>query len=541
MDFRLTDDQLELQAGVEQFCAGDVHARGARRDGARRAATRTRGRRSATSGCSGCGAPEADGGLGLGWVETVVVYEVLGAHLVPGPLVWSQLAGRATCPGAADGTRVVDRRRPRTTAGPLARRAPRPRRRRRARRADGVVLVDADAVGRGLERAHAARPAHAGRPRRRSCPTGRPWPTRAPSRRCGAEGTVLVGRAARRDRRPGARPGPCVRARAASSSADRSARSRPSSTCSPTCTCGRCSPAARPTPPRRSSTTAGDAGDRRRRGGLGQGRRRRRGDGQRPRLHPGARRHGLHVGDDAPLPVEADVGARALVRRPPPTTPSRSPPPWGARTRELPTRRSSTTSTTASRRSRSTGPTGSTRSAARWSTSCATRTRAPRATTTCGRSWSPPTAGRSARVPTSTTVRDDGRVPYDGRYLSRFSEWEAPQEATPPFRSMAKPVIVGVNGICCGAGLDLVTTGDIVIASERGRVLRSAREHRPGVRTRDGAARPRAAAQRRDAGARSSASTNGSSAQRAYDLGLVTEVVRARRTRRPAARDRRRR
>jgi len=63
------------------------------------------------------------------------------------------------------------------------------------------------------------------------------------------------------------------------------------------------------------------------------------------------------------------------------------------------------------------------------------------------------------------TVRDDGRVPYDGRYLSDFSEWEAPQEATPPFRSMTKPVIVGVNGICCGAGLDLVTTGDIVIAS----------------------------------------------------------------------------
>ena len=64
------------------------------------------------------------------------------------------------------------------------------------------------------------------------------------------------------------------------------------------------------------------------------------------------------------------------------------------------------------------------------------------------------------------TVRDDGRVPYDGRYLSDFSEWEAPQEATPPFRSMTKPVIVGVNGICCGAGLDLVTTADIVIASD---------------------------------------------------------------------------
>ena len=65
------------------------------------------------------------------------------------------------------------------------------------------------------------------------------------------------------------------------------------------------------------------------------------------------------------------------------------------------------------------------------------------------------------------TVRDDGKIPFDGRYLSRFHEWDAPQEATPPFRQMAKPVIVGVNGICCGAGLDLVTTGDIAIASEQ--------------------------------------------------------------------------
>ena len=32
---------------------------------------------------------------------------------------------------------------------------------------------------------------------------------------------------------------------------------------------------------------------------------------------------------------------------------------------------------------------------------------------------------------------------------------------------MAKPVIVAINGICCGAGLDWVTTGDIVIASDK--------------------------------------------------------------------------
>jgi enoyl-CoA hydratase/carnithine racemase len=64
------------------------------------------------------------------------------------------------------------------------------------------------------------------------------------------------------------------------------------------------------------------------------------------------------------------------------------------------------------------------------------------------------------------TISPDGKVPHTGPYLSQYREWEAPQEATPPFRTMAKPMIVAVNGICCGAGLDLVTTGDIAIASD---------------------------------------------------------------------------
>jgi enoyl-CoA hydratase/carnithine racemase len=66
-----------------------------------------------------------------------------------------------------------------------------------------------------------------------------------------------------------------------------------------------------------------------------------------------------------------------------------------------------------------------------------------------------------------TEIPDDGRVIYDEPYLSTYPQWEAPQEATPPFRSMTKPVLTAVNGLCCGAGLDLVTTGDITIASER--------------------------------------------------------------------------
>ncbi|OPE53437.1 enoyl-CoA hydratase/isomerase family protein, partial [Mycolicibacterium diernhoferi] len=63
-------------------------------------------------------------------------------------------------------------------------------------------------------------------------------------------------------------------------------------------------------------------------------------------------------------------------------------------------------------------------------------------------------------------IPGDGKVINERPYLSTYEQWEAPQEGTPPFRSMTKPVIVAVNGICCGAGLDWVTTGDIVIASE---------------------------------------------------------------------------
>lgn len=64
-------------------------------------------------------------------------------------------------------------------------------------------------------------------------------------------------------------------------------------------------------------------------------------------------------------------------------------------------------------------------------------------------------------------IPGDGKVVNERPYLSTYEQWEAPQEGTPPFRTMAKPIIVAVNGLCCGAGLDWVTTGDIVIASDK--------------------------------------------------------------------------
>ena len=64
-------------------------------------------------------------------------------------------------------------------------------------------------------------------------------------------------------------------------------------------------------------------------------------------------------------------------------------------------------------------------------------------------------------------IAPDGKVINQRPYLSTYEQWEAPQEGTPPFRTMAKPLLAAINGLCCGAGLDWVTTGDIVIASER--------------------------------------------------------------------------
>jgi len=105
LDFRLTDDQLELQAGIDQFCAGVFPPE------ALPAMEHVGPGSDAWAALGDLGlfklrAPEADGGLGLGWVETAVVYEVLGRHLVPGPLLWTQLLAELV-PGAADGTCAV--------------------------------------------------------------------------------------------------------------------------------------------------------------------------------------------------------------------------------------------------------------------------------------------------------------------------------------------------------------------------------------------------------------------------------------------------
>jgi enoyl-CoA hydratase/carnithine racemase len=55
----------------------------------------------------------------------------------------------------------------------------------------------------------------------------------------------------------------------------------------------------------------------------------------------------------------------------------------------------------------------------------------------------------------------------DEPLLGSFRQWETPQEATPPYLQMTKPVICALNGMTAGAGLDLLTTSDIAIASDQ--------------------------------------------------------------------------
>jgi enoyl-CoA hydratase/carnithine racemase len=123
-----------------------------------------------------------------------------------------------------------------------------------------------------------------------------------------------------------------------------------------------------------------------------------------------------------------------------------------------------------------------------------------------------------------SAISESGKVSYAEPYLASYPQWEPPREATPPFREMAKPIVVAVNGVCCGAGLDLITTADIVIASEKASFfdphvsigLVSAREMARLSRVLPFNVCMRMALmgkhERMDA-------------KRAYDLGLVSEVV----------------
>jgi enoyl-CoA hydratase/carnithine racemase len=123
-----------------------------------------------------------------------------------------------------------------------------------------------------------------------------------------------------------------------------------------------------------------------------------------------------------------------------------------------------------------------------------------------------------------TAIPADGKVIYERPYLSTYDQWEAPQEGTPPFRTTTKPILAAINGICCGAGMDWVTTGDIVIASDQAtffdpHVSIGLVAGREAVRL--ARALPTNIAMRMALMGRHERMD----AQRAYDLGLISEVV----------------
>ncbi|WP_406183358.1 acyl-CoA dehydrogenase family protein [Streptomyces sp. NBC_01006] len=107
MDFRLTDEQRDLRAGVRELLAGR-YGREALRASVDAGGALDRGlwRELGEAGFFALRLPEERGGVGLGLPEAVLVFEEAGRSLLPGPLVATHLAA-GTVAGAAEGRAVV--------------------------------------------------------------------------------------------------------------------------------------------------------------------------------------------------------------------------------------------------------------------------------------------------------------------------------------------------------------------------------------------------------------------------------------------------
>lgn len=107
MDFQLSDDQRALRAGIRELLAGRFG-----RDRMRAAldagtdVDRSVWGELGEAGFFALRLPEAEGGVGLGLPESVLLFEEAGRALLPGPLVASHLAAGAV-KGAAEGGTVV--------------------------------------------------------------------------------------------------------------------------------------------------------------------------------------------------------------------------------------------------------------------------------------------------------------------------------------------------------------------------------------------------------------------------------------------------
>jgi alkylation response protein AidB-like acyl-CoA dehydrogenase len=99
MDFRFDSDQLALQAAVRQFCADQLPLSAvAEREGVPADSSIWQG--FAHLGVLGM---LGDEGAAIGAIEAAIVFEVLGTHLAPGPVLWSTIAA-PYIDGADDGS-----------------------------------------------------------------------------------------------------------------------------------------------------------------------------------------------------------------------------------------------------------------------------------------------------------------------------------------------------------------------------------------------------------------------------------------------------
>ncbi len=107
MDFELSEDQVALAEGVAALCAGRFDIETVR-SMADEGLDRGRWTELAETGVFSLTRPEAEGGLGMGWAEAVVVFEQLGRALVPGPLVATTLTAALLGLAGADAVDAVE-------------------------------------------------------------------------------------------------------------------------------------------------------------------------------------------------------------------------------------------------------------------------------------------------------------------------------------------------------------------------------------------------------------------------------------------------
>ncbi len=96
MDFELTDDQVALCDAIGDLCQGRFDIATVRGLADVGGVDRRLWRELADTGVFSLVVPEADGGVGLGWIDAALVFEQLGRALVPGPLVGTLLAAGVT-------------------------------------------------------------------------------------------------------------------------------------------------------------------------------------------------------------------------------------------------------------------------------------------------------------------------------------------------------------------------------------------------------------------------------------------------------------